>query len=83
MKMELTKVAFEFFLFHPTEGNIGTSIDFGRKSYLINREEAYGLTTDFYQKTGIYKNNWNVFVEMDGDKPKVTDGYLKILEIIS
>jgi hypothetical protein len=83
MKMELTKIAFEFFLFHPIDGNIGTSIDFGRRGYLINREHVYGLTTEFYQNTGIYKNTWEVLVEMDGDKPKITDGYLKILEIIS
>jgi hypothetical protein len=83
MKMELKKFASEFFLFHPTEGNIGTSIDFGRGSYLIDREHVYGLTTEFYQKTGIYKNDWDVLVEMDGDNPKISDRYLKILEIIS
>lgn len=83
MKMELTKMVFDFFLFHPTEGNIGTSIDFGRRGYLIDREHVYGLTTEFYQKTGIYKNDWTVLVEMEGDKPKLRNGFLNILEIIS
>lgn len=83
MQMELTKLAFEYFLFHPTEGNIGSSIDFGRRGYLIDRNKVSQLTHEFYQKTGIFKNDWVVLVEMEGDKPKINDGFINILEIIS
>lgn len=82
--MEMVKVNFEFFLFHPTEGNIGSSINLGRgTTYQINREHVLGLVNNFYKETGLFNSNWVVDVEMIGDKPKLIDGCLNILSIIS
>lgn len=82
MKMELVKLVNEFFIFHPTDGNIGTTINLGRGGHLIMREQALNLVNDYYRETTIYKSRWVIDVDMNGDQPKLIDGYLNILSII-
>lgn len=83
MRMEMTHIVFEFFIFHPTDGNIGSTINLGRgTTYPIKREQVLGIVNNFYQETGIYKSNWVIDLEMVGDEPKLIDGCLNILSII-